>query len=75
MCSLDAEIKAKVRVVVEESYQTRTVIEVTHDLEDIRDFHKVIWMQDGRVVAFGSPGELLATEDSGFRDFVDGKTS
>ncbi len=73
--SLDVDIKAKVRTVVEESYRKRTVIEITHDTDDIRDFDKVIWMQDGRVAQFDSPEALLADEESGFRAFFEGKTS
>ncbi len=39
-----------------------TAIVVAHRLKTIADFDKVLVLQDGRVIEYDSPGNLLARE-------------
>lgn len=48
-----------------------TVIEVTHDVADTHDYHRVVVIEDGRVVEEGAPGVLLASSGSRYRALVE----
>jgi ABC-type bacteriocin/lantibiotic exporter with double-glycine peptidase domain len=48
-----------------------TVIEVTHDVADTRDYDRILVVEDGRLVEEGAPGELLASAGSRYRALVE----
>lgn len=60
--SVDYETDREIRGIVTQEMQGRTVIEVAHRLEVVRDFDMVVVMGEGRVLEVGRPEELLARE-------------
>ncbi|WKY11927.1 hypothetical protein Q1695_003475 [Nippostrongylus brasiliensis] len=56
--------------VVRECFQQATIISIAHKLETIGECDKVAVMEDGEMVEFDSPSNLLAKEDSIFREMV-----
>ena len=52
---------------IREEFKDSTVIAIAHRLNTISDFDKVIVMQQGRVVEFGDPTDLLQHVDGHFR--------
>jgi ATP-binding cassette subfamily C (CFTR/MRP) protein 1 len=58
--SVDRNTDREIRRIVAEEMSKRTVVEVAHKLDVIRDFDVVIVMGDGAVVEIGNPDELLA---------------
>ena len=55
---IDAETKRLVHRYLKELTQTKII--VTHDLDAVRDFDKVIVIEDGMVVDQGNHEELMA---------------
>jgi ATP-binding cassette subfamily B protein len=47
-----------------------TVLEITHDVADTRDFDRVIVIENGRVIEDGAPGDLLAAPKSRYSELV-----
>jgi ATP-binding cassette subfamily B protein len=47
-----------------------TLLWITHDVAETRAFDRVLVIEDGRVAEDGSPGALLAREDSRYRALV-----
>ena len=64
--SLDRETEARVDELVRTAFTDWTAIVVAHRLKTIADFDKVLVLQDGRIMEFDSPGNLLA-RDSKFK--------
>lgn len=54
--------------VIETRFQDHTVIAVAHRLETVMDFHRVVVLEQGKVVEVGKPRELLKS-DGYFRSF------
>ncbi len=57
--SVDAVTEAKMMEVVNNKFADRTVLAVAHHLRTIRDFDKIVVLNQGRVVETGSPDELI----------------
>jgi ATP-binding cassette subfamily C (CFTR/MRP) protein 1 len=70
MCSLDRETEARVDELVRTAFTNWTAIVVAHRLKTIADFDKVLVLQDGCVMEYDSPGNLLA-RDSMFKKLWD----
>ena len=66
MYSLDRETEATVDELVRTVFKDWTRIVVAHRLKTIVDFNKVLVLQDGHLVEYDSPGNLLA-RDSKFK--------
>ena len=64
--SLDRETEACVDDLVRTEFNGWTAIVVAHRLKTIVDFDKVLVLQDGRVIEYDSPSNLLA-RDSKFK--------
>ncbi len=64
--SLDRDTEACVDELVRTEFKGWTAIVVAHRLKTIADFDKVLVLQDGKVVEYDSPGNLLA-RDSKFK--------
>lgn len=60
--SVDYETDREIRRIVTQEMQGRTVIEVAHRLEVVKDFDVVVVMGEGRVLEVGRPEVLLARE-------------
>ncbi|KAH8599078.1 ABC transporter-like protein [Bisporella sp. PMI_857] len=68
--SVDAATEAKMMEVVRDKFAGRTVVAVAHHLRTIRDFDKIVVLDQGRMIETGSPDELLA-RPSIFRELWD----
>ncbi|KUJ12857.1 P-loop containing nucleoside triphosphate hydrolase protein [Mollisia scopiformis] len=64
--SLDRETEARVDELVRTAFTDWTAIVVAHRLKTIADFDKVLVLQDGCVIEYDSPSNLLA-RDSKFK--------
>lgn len=58
--SVDRVTDEKIRRIVREEMDGKTIVEVAHRLEIVRDFDVVVVMGQGKVVETGSPAELLS---------------
>lgn len=58
--SVDLRTDEEIRRVIKEEMQGRTVVEVAHRLEVVRDCDVVVVMSEGRVLETGEPEELLS---------------
>jgi ATP-binding cassette subfamily B protein len=57
--SLDSESEEKIRQALDRLMQGRTVIAIAHRLSTLRDFDRIVFLNQGRVVQDGPPNELL----------------
>lgn len=62
LSSLDRNTEARVDELVRTAFSDWTAIVVAHRLKTIVDFDKVLVLQDGRIVEYDSPANLLARE-------------
>lgn len=69
--SLDAETEDMVKTVVENEFKEVTVIAVSHRLEFIKAFDRVVVLDKGRIVEVGEPGELMGRAGGRFRGLVE----
>jgi ATP-binding cassette, subfamily C (CFTR/MRP), member 1 len=58
--SVDAATEARMMEVVNKKFSNRTVLAVAHRLHTIRDFDKIVVLDQGRVIETGTPEELLS---------------
>ncbi|CAG9993921.1 unnamed protein product [Clonostachys byssicola] len=71
--SIDRTTDEEVRRIFRDELRGRTVLEVVHRLETVRDFDLVIVMGHGEILETGSPEELLAQPSSELRKLYDRK--
>jgi ATP-binding cassette subfamily C (CFTR/MRP) protein 1 len=64
---VDRDTEVKVRDLFKEEFKGRTVVSVVHRLEMIRDFDRVVVMDEGKIMEVGEPGELLSREGGAFK--------
>jgi ATP-binding cassette, subfamily C (CFTR/MRP), member 1 len=64
--SLDRETETRVDELLRTEFSDWTAIVVAHRLKTIADFDKVLVLQDGQMLEYDSPGNLLA-QDSKFK--------
>jgi ABC-type multidrug transport system fused ATPase/permease subunit len=55
---------------IREEFANTTLLVIAHRLSTVADFDKILVMRDGVAAEFGSPRELLETEDGIFKDMV-----
>jgi ATP-binding cassette, subfamily B, bacterial len=58
--ALDGDSEAAIRDALDRLMRGRTVIAVAHRLSTLRNFHRIVVLQAGRVIEDGPPGELMA---------------
>lgn len=58
--SVDRTTDEEIRRIIKDELADRTVLEVAHRLEIVREFDMVIVMGQGKIIETGSPDELLA---------------
>jgi ATP-binding cassette subfamily B protein len=56
-------------------WQGRTMLCITHDVGETRDFERVLVIDAGRVVEDGCPAELAADPGSRYRALLDAETA
>ncbi len=56
-------------------FEGATMLCITHDVSDTRDFERVIVLDGGRLVEDGAPAELAAQEGSFYRTLLDAERS
>ena len=56
--ALDSELEASVQQALNRLAAGRTVIAVAHRLSTLRDFDRIVVMQDGKIIDEGTPDEL-----------------
>ena len=61
---LDRPVRARLLAAARRKWRSATLLCVTHDLDETRDFRHVVVIDDGRIAESGSPDELLADDDS-----------
>jgi ABC-type multidrug transport system fused ATPase/permease subunit len=68
--SVDVETERVMREVIKDEFNGYTVIAVSHRLEMIMDYDRVIVMDAGEVVEIGEPSELAGVAGSRFGGLV-----
>ncbi|KAK1772525.1 P-loop containing nucleoside triphosphate hydrolase protein [Phialemonium atrogriseum] len=66
--SVDRDTDRAVQAIIEREFKGYTVVMVSHRLEAVMDFDRVIVMDSGRVVEAGPPRRLVEVEGGRFRD-------
>ncbi|PVH81871.1 hypothetical protein DL98DRAFT_457694 [Cadophora sp. DSE1049] len=64
--SVDARTDELMQRIIRERFSSHTIIAVAHKLDTILDFDKVLLLDEGGLVEYDSPYELLADESSAF---------
>jgi ATP-binding cassette subfamily B protein len=57
--SLDGESEEAIRQALDHLMQGRTVVAIAHRLSTLRNFDRIIVLQDGQVIQEGTPDELM----------------
>jgi ABC-type multidrug transport system fused ATPase/permease subunit len=57
--ALDAELEGRIRGALEQRFAGRTILIITHRLETVRNVDHVVCLSEGKVVAEGSPADLV----------------
>jgi ATP-binding cassette, subfamily C (CFTR/MRP), member 1 len=68
--SVDFETDHEIQRTLREAFPGCTVLTIAHRVNTIMDSDKILVMKDGVAVEFAPPKELLADEDSLFREIV-----
>ncbi len=68
--ALDPETEQYLVSALKEASKDRLVIIIAHRLSTIANADKIIFLEDGVILEQGSPGELMRTEDSHYRNYV-----
>ncbi|TQV93036.1 ABC multidrug transporter [Cordyceps javanica] len=68
--SVDVETERIMQEVIEREFRKYTVVAVSHRLDMIMDFDKVVVMDKGEIVENGHPATLSRQEGSRFRDLI-----
>lgn len=58
--NIDADNESAIRQAMTELCRDKTAIVIAHRLKTVMDAHKVVVIEDGRVIEVGAPAELLA---------------
>jgi len=69
--SLDASTDAHIQRLIRSAFPRHTLIAVSHKLDTILDFDKVVVMNEGQLVEFGRPHQLLGRRGSWFKSLYE----
>ena len=64
--SVDAKTDELMQTILREKFSQHTIIAVAHKLDTILDFDKVALLDEGKVIEFDSPYDLLSDSSSAF---------
>jgi len=68
--SVDTATDRKIQDTISTEFSHCTVITIAHRLETIREYDKILVMEDGEIGEFGSPADLLQQQDGKFASLV-----
>uniref|UniRef100_A0A182JGX3 Uncharacterized protein n=1 Tax=Anopheles atroparvus TaxID=41427 RepID=A0A182JGX3_ANOAO len=68
--NVDPDTDRLIQHAIREQFADCTVLTIAHRLNTIMDYDRVLVMDGGTAVEFGTPAELLAREDGTFRSIV-----
>ena len=68
--SVDGETDAFIQAMLRERFQQTTLLTVAHRLNTIMDYDKVLVMDNGKAVEFGTPTDLLDAPNGVFTELV-----
>ena len=63
MSALDRGLERRIRGAIDDRFAGRTILIITHRVETVLNADRIVCMEEGRVVAQGSPQDLLADVD------------
>ena len=59
MCSVDVATEQKIMNVVKNRLKDKTVVSILHRLEAAMEFDRILVLEDGEVMCFGTPEEVI----------------
>ncbi|KAG5647718.1 hypothetical protein DXG03_008441 [Asterophora parasitica] len=65
---VDAELDDQIQKTIREEFADAIVITIAHRLKTIMDYDRVLVLDDGEIVEFGPPKELMGTVGGRFRE-------
>lgn len=65
--SVDLDTDVLMQQIIREEFKEHTIIAIAHRLETIKDFDRVVVMDEGKIVECDAPETLLAKEGSAFK--------
>jgi len=68
--SLDNKTDALIQQMVHSSFMNVTVLTIAHRLHTIMDSDRILVLENGRIVEFGTPESLLSRKESVFYGMV-----
>ncbi|POM63017.1 ABC transporter [Phytophthora palmivora] len=69
--SVDQESDKRLLAVIEKEFSNSTIFLITHRLDQVLDFDRIIVMQNGTLVECGAAEDLVADPDSTFYEFLE----
>ncbi|KAF7378054.1 P-loop containing nucleoside triphosphate hydrolase protein [Mycena sanguinolenta] len=73
--SIDVETDQAIQQTLRSSFGAATIITIAHRISTVRDYDRIIVLDNGRVVENGSPNELLEIPGGVFRRLLHGEES
>lgn len=64
MNAMDLALEQRVRRAIDTHFEGCTILLITHRLETVLNSAHVVWIDDGRIIAEGTPGEMLLDNES-----------
>jgi ABC-type multidrug transport system fused ATPase/permease subunit len=64
MSAMDLALEQRVRRAIDTHFAGCTILIITHRLETVLNSEHIIWIDDGRIIAEGKPGEMLLDNES-----------
>ncbi|PYH38072.1 ABC bile acid transporter [Aspergillus neoniger CBS 115656] len=68
--AVDMETDILIQRSIREAFTNTTLLVIAHRLSTVADFDRILVMKDGVAAEFGSPAELVETENGIFQDMV-----
>ncbi|KAK2738485.1 hypothetical protein FQN57_007000 [Myotisia sp. PD_48] len=66
--SVDSETDELMQRVLREEFRGRTIIAITHKLNTVLDYDRIVLLDKGQIIETGNPQDLLATPTSAFKE-------
>ncbi|CAG8797253.1 16800_t:CDS:2, partial [Racocetra persica] len=65
--SIDYDIDCKIQKTIREEFKDSTLLYITHRIETIMDYDKILVLDNGKIIEFDNPYTLLQNLDSELR--------